>query len=555
MLSQLTINQFALVTHLDIDFAPGMTVITGETGAGKSILFDALGLALGQRADSGVVRSGSKKADITACFDVSGNRKALSWLTENDLIDEHQCLLRRVISSDGRSKAYINGHPVSLTQLKSLAPLLASIHSQHGHQQLLNHDFQRQLVDAFGELTPSVSELGELSHKFKQLTKKLAELTNESTEGAAQRQLLEYQIAELEELNLQPDEFEVLEKQHAQLEHANELLNAGEQVRSQLSDDQGVRDLVNSALSTIDRLPTNTQALSSARDLLNSALINIEEAVNELRSHNDEVEHNPELLIQLQTRIELIYDVARKHRVQPSELCRLHSSLCEQLEQLNNVDESLEEIQAELELIQSDYLKRVGPLNEQRTQAANQLCDAVNDQLISLGLENAKLSILWQELDDETLPPYGTLLPSFLAQTNPGMPAGPLAKVASGGELSRIALAISVVTAEIGTIPTLLFDEVDVGVGGVTASKVGQLMRQLGCKAQVLSVTHQPQVAAQSHHHWQVSKHVTNGQTQSTLCELDEASRTEELARMLGGAEIHQQSRDNARALLDEVIH
>lgn len=555
MLSQLTINQFALVERLDLDFAPGMTVITGETGAGKSILFDALGLTLGQRADSGVVRAGAKKADISACFDVSNNRKALNWLSQHDLDEGDQCLLRRVISNDGRSKAYINGHPASLSQVKALAPFLASIHSQHGHQQLLNSDYQRVLIDAFGGLSNQASELKSLSLEFNQIDKQLGKLTTESAEGAAQRQLLEYQIAELEELSLQDDELERLEQQHAQLEHANELLNVGNTVLSSIEDDNGSRDLINHAISQLDRLPTQTDTLKSASELLNSALINIEEAIGELRHHCDDVELNPEQLEIVQARLEHIYDVARKHRVQPNELPTLQTELQSQLDRLNNVDDQVEALSDQLQSIKSSYLAKLPNIIKARKEQAEKLCIAVNAQLKALGLENAILSVSWTELSEETLPPYGTHLPTLHAQTNPGMPAGPLAKVASGGELSRIALAISVVTAEVATIPTLLFDEVDVGVGGVTASKVGQLMRQLGARAQVLSVTHQPQVAAQSHQHWQVAKHVNDGQTHSILTPLDEHSRTEELARMLGGAEVHQQSRDNAKALLAEVLH
>lgn len=555
MLSQLTIRDFALVDHLELDFAPGLTVLTGETGAGKSIMLDALSLTLGQRADAGFVRHGSPKADISACFDVSQNTGALTWLAEHDLSDESYCLLRRVINSDGRSRAFINGRPVPNGQLKELSVHLANIHSQHGHQALANTNYQRELIDAFGNLEPQAKNVRDLAYSWSKLTKELAQLAKNPEDGLARRQLLEYQVKELSDLALQDGELEALEEEQGQLSNAAELLNVGEQLGVLINDEAGLRDLINKSLHLIEHAPVKTSALESARDLLATAQIHIDEADGEVSTHQQGVELDPERLHVVNQRLQDIYDIARKHRVLPEALVELTQAMSSELEGLDNIEVKVAEIQQQIEEVKVRYDEAATVLHEQRLAASKLLCERVDDQLKSLAMADAHLSVEWEQLSAEPLSTKGCYTPTLYIQTNPGIPAGPLSKVASGGELSRVALAIAVVTASTATVPTVFFDEVDVGIGGVTASKIGQLMRSLGERMQVLSVTHQPQVAAQAHQHWRVSKRVQHGLTSSALEVLSAQDRTEELARMLGGQEVQEQTRLNAQALLDEVVH
>jgi len=554
MLSQLNIVNFALVEQLDLEFAPGMTVITGETGAGKSIMLDALSLALGSRSDAGVIRHGAKQADISACFDISQNDPARHWLETNDLLDAHTCILRRVISADGRSKAYINGRPASVGLVKTLAPLLAEIHGQHGHHALLQADAQRELIDNFGNYTKLTKKVADIAKDFKATQKALTKLTANPEDGIARKQLLEYQVSELDELAMSADELPLLEEQQQTLSHANDILSTGQLIEQIIDGDGGVREQLNRSSQLLADMPVQSKQLELIGELLNSALIHTEEAASEVNSQNSSVELDPESLIRVEKRLDNIYSIARKHRVMPEELPELHQTLANELLSLTGIDQQVEELQAQILQLKDDYLVVAQELSKKREVSAKKLVKQVNEQLNALAMPHAKLSVNWQQNNAEPHA-HGLEQAHLMIQTNPGQPAGPLNKVASGGELSRVGLSIAVVTASSATIPTLLFDEVDVGVGGSTASNIGQLMRSLGKNMQVLSVTHQPQVAAQSHQHWRVSKQVKSGNTSSQLEYLNTEERTEEIARMLGGAEVHQQARDNAKALLEEAVH
>jgi len=554
MLSQLNIVNFALVEQLDLDFAPGMTVITGETGAGKSIMLDALSLALGGRSDAGVVRHGAKQADISACFDISTNDAAKHWLEENDLLETHTCILRRVISSDGRSKAYINGRPASAGLLKSLAPLLAEIHGQHGHHALLQANAQRELIDNFGDYPKLLTQVADITKEYKAAQRQLNKLSANPEDGIARKQLLEYQVSELDELAITADELPELEHQQQTLSHANDILSSGQLIEQIIDGDGGVREQLNRCAHLLADMPVQSKQLELIGELLNSAAIHTEEAATELNSQNNSVELDPESLVRVEKRLDTIYNVARKHRVMPEELPELHQSLADELLSLTGIDEQVEELQQRILELKEEYTRCAMQLSKKREASAKKLVKGVNAQLTALAMPHAKLSVEWQNNNGEPNA-HGLEQANLMIQTNPGQPAGALSKVASGGELSRVGLSIAVVTASSATIPTLLFDEVDVGVGGATASNIGQLMRSLGQQMQVLSVTHQPQVAAQSHQHWRVSKKVKAGNTSSQLEYLNTEERTEEIARMLGGAEVHQQARDNAKALLEEAVH
>lgn len=553
MLSELSISQFALVESLNLEFSPGLTVITGETGAGKSIMLDALSLALGARSDAGYVRHGAKRADISACFDIRENQAAIDWLNAHELMDEDHCILRRVVSADGRSKAFLNGRPVAASQLKQLAPLLAEIHSQHGHQALLNTNHQLNLVDEIGQLSTQRASVARYAAEWRKYKKELKLLTANPEEGIARKQLLQYQVSELDALALAEGEIETLEAQQQLLSHAQALITAGEEASSLIDSDKGIRAQLQNALNALTSMPVISNAAESAIELLNTALIHTDEATSELRQHLSDVEHNPEALQSVTQRLESIYAVARKHKVMPEALLSLHLELSDELLALSGIDTQVETLQRAMAELEDQYYHAADKLAKARVKAGQTLCSAVNKLFGELAMDGAQLKVEWQATNLSDLSPTGTESVNFMVQTNVGQPFGPLNKVASGGELSRIALAISVVTASVATVPTLLFDEVDVGVGGTTASKIGQLMRKLGVNLQVLSVTHQPQVAAQSHNHWHVSKATKKGNTHSTLRYLSPEERTEELARMLGGSEVKEQTRANARALLEEV--
>ncbi|MEQ3696069.1 MAG: DNA repair protein RecN [Pseudomonadales bacterium] len=553
MLSELSISQFALVEELNLEFSPGLTVITGETGAGKSIMLDALSLALGARSDASYVRHGAKRADISACFDIRENSAAIDWLTAHELMDEDHCILRRVVAADGRSKAFLNGRPVAASQLKQLAPLLAEIHSQHGHQALLNTSHQLDLVDNIGQLNTLRASVASYAHKWRSYRKELKLLTANPEEGVARKQLLQYQVSELDSLELTEGEIETLEEQQQVLSHAQALISAGEEASSLIDDDDGIRAQLQGALNALTNMPVISSSAETAIELLNTALIHADEATSELRQHLSDVEHNPEALNTVTQRLEAIYAVARKHKVMPEALPSLHLELSEELLALSGIDTQVEALRSAMTEVEDHYYQAAAKLSKARLKAGQTLSSSVNKLFGELAMDGAKLKVEWQTASSADLSPTGTESVNFMVQTNIGQPFGPLNKVASGGELSRIALAISVVTASVATIPTLLFDEVDVGVGGTTASKIGQLMRKLGVNLQVLSVTHQPQVAAQSHNHWHVSKATKKGNTHSTLRYLSSDERTEELARMLGGSEVKEQTRANARALLEEV--
>lgn len=557
MLSQLHIVNFALVESISLDFNPGMTVITGETGAGKSILLDALSLALGARTDSSCVRHGCKKAEINASFDLSQNTAAKAWLDEHDLNDtEDWCHIRRCISAEGRSKAYVNGRPVSLGELKQLAQTLAEIHGQHGHQALLNNEQQRLLVDRYGTLQSHAASVKTLANNWNKKHQTLLKLTATPDEGLAKQQLLRYQINELEELDLQEGELEELEQSLNTLSHAQELIEGGQAALNTLEDDHtGAQAQLHRALTAIEQLPVRSTTIEQAIELLNSAIIHTDEAVSELALHCNSVDLDPNRMNQIEQRLNHIYDIARKHRIEARAVLAHQAQLNSELAALEGIDEQVTHLEAELSNIYNHYQSAAQKLASAREKAAKKLCRKVNSQFTILGMNDAQLDIAWQPTNATSPQPGGLHTAHFQVRTNAGQPFGDIKKVASGGELSRISLAIQVATAELTTIPTLLFDEVDVGVGGSTASKIGRLMRSLGENLQVLSVTHQPQVAAQSHHHWHVSKHSKNNKTVSTLQILNNEDRTLELARMLGGEEIHSESIENAKALINEALH
>ena len=552
MLVHLSVHNYAIVEHLDLELKRGMSVISGETGAGKSIMLDALGLTLGDRADSSVVRIGADKADILASFDLDDIPDARAWLAERDMDHDGPCILRRVITAEGRSRGYINGTPCPQGDLKSLGELLIDIHSQHEHQSLLKTDTHRRLLDEYSGNQELARQVQLAAQRWRQTRQTLERLSNSGDEQRARHQLLSYQLEELENLALGENELEQLEREHKNLANAEQLLGACRQVMELCSEsDAGnVLSALTSSLQRLSAFQNQPQALSEAVNLLASAQIQVEEAIGELNRFVDHFDADPERQQMLEERLDTIYTLARKHRVQPTELPNLHQQLLEELEGLNADDEAVERLGEELAVYARHYEEKAGELSRMRQAAAEQLASAVEVEIQRLGMPGGRFSVQLKPAAEGELMHYGLEQVEFLVSANPGQPLRALAKVASGGELSRISLAIQVITAQTSRVPTLVFDEVDVGIGGPTAEIVGQLLRRLDERGQVLTVTHLPQVAAQGHHHLFVHKARGADETRTAVAELDQNGRVEEIARMLGGVDLTEQSLAHARQMV-----
>ncbi|KEA64986.1 DNA repair protein RecN [Marinobacterium lacunae] len=554
MLTLLSIRNYAIVDKLDLELKDGMTVVSGETGAGKSIMLDALGLALGERAQSDSVREGEEKAEISACFDVSALAEARAWLSEQELEADGECQLRRVVSADGRSRSFINGRPTPLTQVRELGQLLVDIHGQHEHQRLLKKDYHRILLDEYAAQSEQAEAVRRAYHRWRRLDTELTQLTEQSEEHSARVQLLSYQIEELDQLGLQTGELSELEEEQRVLANAGEILGTGHQLLSLTSDSDGEGENCLSLLShcqhLLESLGSQAPALQQAAEMLASAHIQIDESSREIRNYLDSVEINPERQQEVEERLSSIYDIARKHRINAEDLPAFHESLKGELSGLHRSDDELEHLEKDVRVAHEEYLAAAGQLSLARQKAADKLSKAVDEQLHSLGMLAAHFAVCLTPYDSSRYNANGLEEVEFLISTNKGQPARALAKVASGGELSRISLAIQVVTAQTSSTPTLIFDEVDVGIGGAIAEVVGRLLRQLGERAQILCVTHQPQVASQGHQHLFVSKDSKGELTRTRIDQLSEEKRVHEVARMLGGIDITDTSLEHAREML-----
>ncbi|MDT8398479.1 MAG: DNA repair protein RecN [Pseudomonadales bacterium] len=559
MLRQLIINNYAIVDHLDIDLKPGMTVITGETGAGKSIMLDALGLALGDRGDKDVIRSGAERADISACFELKGQQDVTDWLKTHDFSSEDgdtECILRRVITLEGRSRAYINGQPTTLNELKDLGDMLIDIHSQHEHQSLLKPKTHQRLLDAFCQQQDLAGQVSKTAAAWRSLGQQLQQLRSRADADASKLQLLTYQMQELDELALGEQELETLEREQKQLSHAEAALATSQQVLDlcRENDEHNLQRTLNQALALLDDIPYADAHIETVGSLLNTALIQVEEASTELAHAIDRFDLNPAHLEAVDQRLHDIHQLARKHRVSPRELGELQQHLKNELAGMAQADEKIEDIEKQLAALLDSYHRDAHRLSLARAEGGKRLEQDVNAQLAKLGMSGARFLLALNTppapsaQDAPQAQGYENI--EFLVSTNPGQPPKPLVKVASGGELSRISLAIQVVTAQTSAIPSLVFDEVDVGIGGGVARAVGELLRQLGERGQVLCVTHQPQVASQGHQHLHVSKRSDQHSTLTRIVELEPQARVEEVARMLGGNELTDQSVAHAREMM-----
>ena len=548
MLTHISISDYTIVSKLEREFACGMTVITGETGAGKSIMLDALGLCLGDRADPKAVRHGCERAQIVASFDTSNIPQANAWLRERDLHTGDECLLRRVITAEGRSRAYINGSATTLQDCAELGALLIDIHSQHAHQSLLRKPVQRELLGAFAGHQALARKVEQTASDWLRTRRELELLTGTREEHTARAQLLAYQVEELDDLDLRDEELAALEQEQKQLANAEDILHSAHQALDLCeSQESGTRQ----ALQFISDDTHGEQATGNARSLLDSAAIQLSEARGEIQHYIDSVEIDPERLKLVQRRLETIYDVARKHRVLPEEIAALHSRLQEELQGLADGGQRIAELQADMDTLATAYRGDAGKLTKQRRSAARKLVKQASKVLASLAMEQCLLEISLSERDCKDPHPHGGEDVEFLISTNPGAPTQPLGKIASGGELSRISLAIQVVTASTSTVPSMVFDEVDVGIGGAVAEVVGKLLRTLAEQAQVLCVTHLPQVAAQGQQHLLVSKSSDKKSVETSLQQLLDEAKVQEIARMLGGVKITEQTLAHAREMLE----
>lgn len=560
MLRHLSIRNYAIAEQLDIDFAAGLTAITGETGAGKSIILGALGLVLGDRADRDVVRSGCDRADVSAEFDLSGLPQARQWLTDNalDAPDEpNLCLIRRSVSADGRSRAWINQTPSTLQALSTLAEELMDIHSQHEHHSLLKRATQQTLLDNYAGLQDETAALRRLAEKWRQHVQQLNRLEAEAAEVAAQSELARYQLQELEAVNPSVEDLEQLDEELDQLSHAESRLASLQTLLHLCRDADGgsLLQALQQALQVLHKVGGSQQA--ALDEMFNTALIQIEEATSELSRQIDRIEINPARLDEVNQRLSAIHQLARKHKIRPEELPAQMEALQQTLGQQSHHEDEIQRLTAETAQLQREWAILAQRVSSQRQKAADTLATAVNKQLHALAMADAQLSLVLHPADSDQPQTYGLEQVEFLISTNAGQSSKPLARIASGGELSRVSLAIQVITALTSDTPTLVFDEVDVGIGGSVARTVGRLLRQLSERCQVLCVTHQPLVAGQAHQHLLVSKQTRNQHTTSQVQALSDAERKLEIARMLGGeTEQHQptpQSLAHAQALIDSA--
>lgn len=550
MLNQLRIKNIAIADNVDIDWQPGMTTVTGETGAGKSILLNSLNLALGERADSSIVRFGESRAEVSAVFNIQRIDAARSWLVERELDNEDECILRRTVSSEGRSRAFINGQPVPLTELKALGQLLMDIHSQHAHQSLLNEDTHLALLDDFAGHSSELAQLKEAWTRYQGVKRKLEHLQSAAAEAADRRQLLEYQAQEIADLALDEAECEALEAEFKRMTKSESLLSSGHAAMSLLSCDDSPDglSLVKQALNQLQSIEDEHPSLANAVSLADSALIQLQEATADLDDYLNSFEFDAERRAFVEDRLNQIHTLARKHHI-PSEQLREHGeALQNELENLDQQASDLTELEASLEALKNRYTELAMRVSTKRKKAATLFAKAITERLAQLAMPHARFEVDFQTRKNSHS--SGIDQVGFRVSLNPGMPVQPLGKVASGGELSRISLAIQVICAEHSTIPTLVFDEVDVGISGATAEIVGHMLRTVGQKGQVICVTHQPQVAALGHQHCTVEKVQEANHTTTNIRTLSAEQRIDELARMLGGIDITKQTRAHAREML-----
>lgn len=549
MLRRLTIRDFVIVDRLELEFESGFGALTGETGAGKSILLDALGLALGGRADPGAVRSGRERAEVTAEFDLPAGGALGDWLAEQDLpVEEGVLILRRVVESGGRSRAWFNGTPVTLAQLREAGDWLADIHGQHAHHALLRADAQRALIDAHAGAAGVAEEVAAAYRSWQQAVERRRSSEQDSAASARERELLGWQLKELDELAFDPDEWGEINAEHGRLAHAAGLMEGADEVLTALGEsDFAVGPVLRRLDARVAQMAEIDPALAEVRELLAAAAIQADEALHGLRRYRERLDLDPQRLVEIEQRLAAVTDVARKHRVAPEELPALRAEWAANLEALTEQADPARLAEQEA-VARGAYVALAGRLSAARRPAAESLSREVTEAMQTLAMAGGRFEVALVPLADGSA--HGQEAVEFLVAANPSQALRPLAKVASGGELSRIGLAIQVMTSRNSATPTLIFDEVDVGIGDGVAEIVGKLLHRLGTERQVLCVTHLPQVAACADWQWSIAKTDRGGEVLSRVTALDADARVEEIARMLGGVNITETTRRHAAEML-----
>ncbi|MFM2396960.1 MAG: hypothetical protein RLZZ144_210 [Pseudomonadota bacterium] len=549
MLKFLTIRDFVIVDCLELDFSLGFTALTGETGAGKSILIDALSLALGERADASMIRSGCAKADISAEFEIGTLPAVQNWLREQELTgDDGICVLRRMVEVNGRSRGFVNGYGATQQQLREVGEFLLDIHGQHAHQSLLKADAQRSLLDSHAGLMELVAAVADDYKSWQVVHRRRLDLEKNAESVVAERELLNFERHELESVNFNLAEWLELQADYARLSHAASLLETAQFGVDVLSEtDSACLVQLNTLMG---RVRSGLEFDAKLRDtliLLESAQNELQEAVYALRHYQQKLDADPQRLRQQERRMAEIVDVARKYRVLPEVLPQVLLAKLARLDELGG-DADLAELALQDDALRADYLSKAKKLSAARQSAAEKLSTEITEAMQTLAMQGGQFSVQLLPLNEGGV--HGLETVEFQVAANVGSPLRNLAKVASGGELSRISLAIQVAASRAATVPTLIFDEVDSGIGGRVAEIVGDLLKRLGRRYQVLCVTHLPQVAAQADAQWQVSKSAQDGTTLSQIRVLDEPQRVEEIARMLGGIKMTETTRRHAAEML-----
>ncbi|MDO6462138.1 DNA repair protein RecN [Granulosicoccaceae sp. 1_MG-2023] len=551
MLAQLLIRNFAIIDQSELDLSGGMTALTGETGAGKSILLDALGLVLGDRADTDSIRDGTDKAEITAVFQTHDNTRVRDWLTEHDLDADGECIMRRVISRDNRSRAYINGSPVALQMLRTLGEMLVNIHGQHEHQSLTRSDYQRRLLDAHAGNQALLDELRSASLEWERALKRLEEIAGQREQREQRLELLQFQLQEFDALNPDPEEIATIEAEHKRAANSGTIYDLASQAANALyEDDNAIHSQLTAIEQRLIQLAALDERAAEFAGMISSAAIQCSEAADGLRGYLGLIDADPARLQWLDERLSAYHALARKHQIPLVELVERAEALRAEVGELENSDITLENLEKECAEKAAVYAAVAARLSETRKQAAESMSTQISAAMQDLAMKGGVFAIEVEPRPAERPNPLGCDDIRFLVSANPGQKPRPLGKVASGGELSRISLAVQLIAAGHQSVPTMIFDEVDTGVGGAVAETVGRFLRMLGENAQILCVTHLPQVASQAHHHLRVSKETDGKRTETRLTPLDDTETLEEISRMLGGHDITEQTREHAREML-----
>ena len=552
MLRSLSIRDLAVVATLDLDLNQGLTVLTGETGAGKSILLTALGLALGERADSSYVRPDCQRAEINLDFDISAIPAAQQWLEDNALDEEDQCLIRRIVGADGRSKAFVNGRPITLQSLQSLTSHLVEIHGQHAHLTLLKSEEQRRLLDESAGNTPLQIKVSTLFQQWNDTRTALKEMVQQTEDQAAREELLRFQIDELNQLDFTSLDYSTLVEEFNRHANLDKILATGQHEINRLYDDEqfSLNSQLGQAIDALSEISEIAPEYLEVTQMLNDAQIQIQESVQQLRRQQDQLESDPQRLKWLDEQLAVIHSLARKHQIAPEQLPQTFEEFNRELGRLTHSTEKIDELQQSLKAIESQYEKAANNLSKHRKKYAKILDTEITAIIRTLGMPEGEFHIKIENPPDPQPKPHGIDQIEYFIRTNPGLPSRPLGKTASGGELSRISLAIQVAATHSKATPTMIFDEVDSGIGGGVAEIVGQRLRNLADNKQLLCVTHLPQVAAQGHHHLMVTKNSEQHSTQTEVKLLSENQREQEIARMLGGVKITPQTLAHAQEML-----